>query len=290
MDHAQVRLAFVDRTGLDMTQARNVAAAINLDEIQIEKLEAIGRGPDSSGEMHVSCEVTARYPATVIEPLARLRMVVVDETGEWPLAASESPLSLQGSAGQQGRLTLVSSLRTVFSAAVDVNDLGVRPTLLLYPIPWARVGQVALPATGRRQCDSALPCGELQVNRWWVAAQPSTGTFTTYEIGACIQNVGRETLTLGVVRIVLEDAKTRLLWSDLCAIEGIGPGEERVLSSPISVAGGPPLRGSNRIALSAGAVRVPVVVPLAVWQVEIATDSADSDCGHRADVSSAGSH
>ena len=267
-----------------------MSAILNADEIALEKLEVIGRGLDSRGEIQVDCEVTARYPATVNEPVARLRIVVVDETGEWPLAACESPLVQQGLAAHPGQLALSCSLRTPVPTNVDVDDLGVRPTVLFYPIPWTRIADVALPPAGHRQSDTSVSCGDLKVNRWWVTARSSTGSFTEYEIGARVENRGSETLGLGVVRLLLEDAERRLLWSELCSAEGIGPGEERVLSGRISIAGGPQQRGMNRITLSAGAVRVPVVVPLAVWQIEMAAGSAESRSGHQAGAVPKGCH
>ena len=263
---------------------------ITADDIQLEKLEAIGHGPDVRGEVQIQCEVTARYPATVNEPLARLRTVVVDESGEWPLSACESPLTQQGGVGQPGLIVLGSHLRTAVPVGIDVNDLGVRPTLLFYPVPWTRIDEVALPPVGQRRCDTSIPCGDLQVNRWWITPRAAVGEFTEYEIGACVENRSLETLALGVVRVVLEDAEKRLLWSELCPAEGIGPGEERVLSSRISVAGGPELRIANRITLSAGGVRAPIVVPLAVWRVEMSTESADSSIGRRLGPAPAGCH
>jgi hypothetical protein len=260
-------------------QSVDAPSTLSANDLKLDAIRVCGYGPDATGELVVECTIDATLSRPARGALARLQTVVLDSSCTWPLCVSNTGLVQAAVSSHSDRLSLQGALRFVVPPEADVHDLAVRPTILLYPVDWVGIGDVELRAIGRVEHDVATGCGDLEVTRWWITARASVDELTAYEIGMCVTNRGKHTLAQAVARVTLRDPAGRELWIGLLHAEGMGPDEERVLSSSIALGGVAQDRGAIRLTLSAGGIQAPVVLPLAVWEIEIVTACKAADRG-----------
>lgn len=245
--------------------------------VAISAVTIKGTGPDRDGDVNVECEVDIAYSGSLPVPLVRLRWVALDGADGLPLHEAEG-FDCQSEDLEAGEERTVSQSAYVgFPKGTEGPDFEVRSTVLLYPVEWQALGLLELPAEGRAEHDEVSEAGPLQVTRWWAHTTDADNDSVTVNVGLYLRNAGDTFVSMAMARCLVQGRKGQPFANELAQLEGLAPGEERLLTATVHVSEDTRSRKGARLLVKVGTTELPVVVHAPVERCIVTPTDEDPD-------------